>query len=206
MTEKAKKNIYTVFFMTLITVIFITALAYTHLKTRDRIKANAENFKKAAILSAAGVSFEKNSVADVYDMYIRETVSKKDSKKTYYVVLDETKTVNRYVFVTEGPGLWGVIIAAVGVEKDFKTLTGISFIKQDETPGLGARIEEPWFKAQFKGKIPPLVRVNEGEPTTVNQFDAITGATATSKAVQDIVNNFVMQEITTIVQEAGDSK
>lgn len=99
-----------------------------------------------------------------------------------------------------------VIIAAVGVEKDLKTLTGISFIKQDETPGLGARIEEPWFKAQFKGKVPPLGHVNEGEPTEKNQFDAITGATLTTKAVEDIINNLIQKDIPKFIQEAGDIK
>lgn len=202
MAAKLLKNIKTVVFMAAITVVFIASLSYAHLKTRDRISMNAENFKKASILYAAGISYEKTAIQSIFAANIAEKHTM-DGKKIYYEVLDAAKALKSYVFVTEGPGLWGGIIMAIGIEKDMKTLTGIAFIAQNETPGLGARIEEEWFKKQFKGKIPPLVRVNEGEPTTNNQFDAITGATATSKAVQDIINSFVTQEVPKYVSE-GD--
>jgi Na+-transporting NADH:ubiquinone oxidoreductase subunit C len=75
------------------------------------------------------------------------------------------------------------------VEKDLKTLTGIEFIKQNETPGLGGRITESWFKEQFRGKRWPLTVVPEGDPAGDQEFQAITGATNTTNAVRDILNN-----------------
>jgi Na+-transporting NADH:ubiquinone oxidoreductase subunit C len=79
----------------------------------------------------------------------------------------------------------------VGFAADRQRLSGIDFLKQQETPGLGARIGEPWFKQQFKGKRGPFTTVGEGEPSAENQFDAITGATITSNAVKAIVNAVV---------------
>ena len=66
----------------------------------------------------------------------------------------------------------------------------IDFIKQNETPGLGARIEEEWFRKQFRGKTPPFTLVQEDtENTAPDEINAITGATYTSSYVRDMVNN-----------------
>ena len=43
----------------------------------------------------------------------------------------------------------GKIDAVIGIKRDFKELTGISFTANNETPGLGARITEKWFCEQF---------------------------------------------------------
>ena len=68
-------------------------------------------------------------------------------------------------------------------------MTGIDFIAQNETPGLGARIEESWFKDQFIGKTPPFTLVDEGTQNKAsNEIDGITGATYTSRYVRDMVN------------------
>lgn len=202
MPAKVLKNVKTVLFMIAITVVFISALSFAHLKTRDRIRVNAENFKKASILYAAGIPFEKNTIRNLYTENITEKLSP-DGTAMYYAVIDAAKVVKSYVFIAEGPGLWGGIIMAIGIEKDLKTLTSISFIAQNETPGLGARIDEEWFKRQFKGKTPPLDTSKEGSVATVSQFDAITGATATSKAVQDIINSFMKNELPKYISE-GD--
>jgi Na+-transporting NADH:ubiquinone oxidoreductase subunit C len=85
--------------------------------------------------------------------------------------------------------LWGEIESVVGVEKDLKTLTGIEFIEQNETPGLGGRITEGWFKEQFRGKRWPLEVVPEGEPAGDQEFQAITGATNTTNGVKGILND-----------------
>ncbi|NLG24948.1 MAG: FMN-binding protein [Clostridiales bacterium] len=61
------------------------------------------------------------------------------------------------------------------------TVGGDSF---NETPGLGARAQEPEFGAQFVGKTYP-VALGEG-------IDAISGATITSTAVVDAVNQALL--------------
>ena len=69
-------------------------------------------------------------------------------------------------------------------------------LEQKETPGLGARIEEPWFTDQFKGLAlawndPQGQRVLVGAnpaPNAANEVDAITGATQTSMALMRFFN------------------
>jgi len=53
----------------------------------------------------------------------------------------------------EGQGFWARIRGIVGIAADRKTVTGITFYEQSETPGLGAEIVRPAFRNQFKGKL-----------------------------------------------------
>ena len=84
-------------------------------------------------------------------------------------------------------------------------------MEDNETPGLGGRINEPWFKNQFEGEEIPAdgieVRALEGEgdPDATNGVvDSITGATRTSESIESIVNNQIEQLRSAEVQEAFD--
>jgi Na+-transporting NADH:ubiquinone oxidoreductase, subunit NqrC len=73
----------------------------------------------------------------------------------------------------------------------------VDFISQNETPGLGGRIEENWFKEQFKseklidGRITVTAIGQADENHENGKVDAITGATQTSKAVEKIINEYL---------------
>jgi Na+-transporting NADH:ubiquinone oxidoreductase subunit C len=111
---------------------------------------------------------------------------------TYRITDRGTGRQTGTVHIRTGAGLWGTITAAVGLDDSGRAVSGISFLKQNETPGLGARIDEPWFKAQFKGKTGPFRMVPEGTRSTApDEFDAITGATVTSTAVRDMLNGML---------------
>ena len=106
----------------------------------------------------------------------------------------------RHVLPIGGPGLWGQIEGVAGLNSDLDRLTGVDFTVQIETPGLGGRIVELWFREQFRGKTGPLSRVPERtEGEGANQFDAITGATITSTAVEDMLNR-VFEEAPGIIR------
>ncbi|MDC7246170.1 MAG: FMN-binding protein, partial [Sphaerochaetaceae bacterium] len=98
-----------------------------------------------------------------------------------------------------GAGLWGPITIVVGFV-DESTLSGVSILSQNETPGLGARIEEPWFTAQFSGKSGPFTFVEEGTASADDEIDSITGATRTSQAFRTIINS-VIDDGPTIYEE-----
>ena len=96
-----------------------------------------------------------------------------------------------------GAGLWGPIWGYVGFEKDLNTIKAVCFGHKGETPGLGAKIaDEPSFAAAFVGKT-----VGEGEilfeivkpanrQTENNGVDAISGATITSQALGNTLNQW----------------
>ena len=58
--------------------------------------------------------------------------------------------IHSYGFLMKGMGLWGSISAFAAVSSDLKSMIGIDFLEQVETPGLGARITEQEFKYFFR--------------------------------------------------------
>ena len=178
--SKLKEALYTIIFMVVMTAICVGGVSIVYQKSKAQITLNEEMFLRKAVLLAADILPEKadaKMVSQVFDERVKK-------EKEYYLVNN-----GNYVFPVTGTGLWGKIDAVVGVKKDGRTLTGISFTKNNETPGLGARITESWFCNQFKGKVGPMSFVSEGTKNDKpDQFDAITGATITTRAVQRMVN------------------
>ncbi len=57
-----------------------------------------------------------------------------------------------YVIPISGYGLWDFIGGYLAIKPDGKTVIGISWYEQKETPGLGANIAEADWQSQFPGK------------------------------------------------------
>ncbi len=101
----------------------------------------------------------------------------------------------RSVFVRqqEGTGWLGKITLLVAFDVEKSLVLGLDVLEHGETPGLGAGIVEKPFCEQFRGlpAVPGVtackVKVRDGE------FDGISGATMTSKAVEEIVNNAISE-------------
>ena len=76
------------------------------------------------------------------------------------------------------------------VGPDLKTIKGIEVLDHTETPGLGGRMTEEEFKRQFVGKKlkPRLSLVRGRESIGPNEVHAITGASYTSKGIENIIN------------------
>ena len=185
--SKTKRRVRMILFMALISTLFVTAVSAVHLATRTIIKRNESLFIKKSVLYTAGLKVPSDP--KLLDELFTKTVKhfKGPAGLTHYRVLRDGKTI--WVFTQSGSGLWGEIKAHIGFTGDLKSIAGIDFIVQNETPGLGARIAESWFREQFRGKTGPLTMVPEGTKNEgPRQFDAITGATVTSTAVQSIVN------------------
>ncbi len=176
--------IYTIVFMFIISVIFTGVLAAADSLTADKIEANRVFAEKKAILAALALDQDGSDPESVYDQRVN-TVQIRD--KTIYSGMDEDGSVVSYALQFTGSGLWGTISGFIGVLADLTAITGIEFTDQNETPGLGGRITEDWFKEQFAGvKIDLSKRIQYGDG-----IDAIAGATSSSNAVLDLINDFL---------------
>ncbi len=83
-------------------------------------------------------------------------------------------------FETQGKGFGGEIGVVLGIDVSEDTLAGIGITSHSETPGLGARIAEPGFIANFQGlSMDGVVKVRADG----GGVDAISGATISSRAV-----------------------
>ena len=102
----------------------------------------------------------------------------------------------KIVIPVYGAGLWGPVWGYVAFEPDRYTIAGVYFDHEGETPGLGAKIkDEPWFREKFAGKTvewgdTPAFRLEKNAEASgaANAVDAITGATMTSKGLNDALN------------------
>ena len=142
-------------------------LSLTNLLTKDRIaQLVLQNEAKAMSRIFSDVEFTKGTA---------------DVGCDYYLAGDKG-----YVFTVKTSGYGGEISVMVGVNSD-KTVKGIEIIDvSSETVGLGQNAATPEFTSSFKGLKNGISVVING--ATGNQINALTGATISSQAVTDAVN------------------
>ncbi len=114
-------------------------------------------------------------------------------KKLYKYVKDGTLQGVGFVETKLGYGYnkSSVMSFFICVEPDMETLKGIEVLDHSETPGLGGRLTEDQFKRQFAGKkLKPKITMAKGRKAEGSrEFDAITGATNTSRGVEEFIND-----------------
>ena len=102
------------------------------------------------------------------------------------------------VLPIRGAGMWGPMLGYIAVADNCNTVKGLTFYQHAETPGLGAEVDNPKWKAQWPGKevykgdsvAIKVVKNGSFDPnsaTAVNTVDGLAGATVTSTKVSNIV-------------------
>ncbi len=110
-----------------------------------------------------------------------------------YVKNDAAGKPEMVVLPIQGYGLWGTIYGFLTLESDMNTIKGISFYEHKETPGLGARIEEPEWRAKWSGihsydeSGEVATGVTKAGNPKENWVDGISGATLTSRGVSNMI-------------------
>lgn len=110
-----------------------------------------------------------------------------------YLLRDERGDVSLAILPISGSGYNGPIDAILALEDDMTTIAGLAITGQSETPGLGARIEEPAWLSQFPGtRVADAsgdlrFAVARGASGNEYEVDGITGATRTSNAITQMV-------------------
>lgn len=116
-------------------------------------------------------------------------------------LLGEGDDFKRVVLPIHGYGLWSTLYGFISLEGNANTIEGLGFYAHAETPGLGGEVDNPRWKSQWVGKE----LYNEGELTEPkiqlvkggvdanaegkeHKVDALSGATLTSRGVQQLVN------------------
>jgi len=188
-SKKKKPILYPVVFMIVIAAVFTTALASLNAVTLDLVETQEAVKNQRSILYVFGQEVPEGlkEIQISFEALVTEETIKEIS---YYVATENDETIG-YAFPFQGSGLWGTIWGYVAITPDFSEIIGIDFIKHAETPGLGGRISEQWYRDQFRG-----IRIDEDmgdiiiyRPSNGGNADAITGATLTSNAVRNMIND-----------------
>ena len=89
--------------------------------------------------------------------------------------------------MTSTEGSQANITLSIGVTNE-GVLNGYATTSISETPGLGSKVADDAFKAQFAGKDVEEYVVEKATVTSDNQILAVSGATISSRAVTNAVN------------------
>ncbi len=119
----------------------------------------------------------------------------KKAKSTVYRAVSDAGKCAGWVFNASGSGFADKIELVVAVDKDFQKIAGFDILTSNETPGFGDRIKLPWYRNQFAGApSEKLQLVKTGDAEKIDsKIVAVTGATVSSEAVVEIINNSITQ-------------
>ena len=190
-----KGNFYTVIFAAILGVVCAFLLTAAAQITKPRAEANKKAEQIKNIFAALSIPFDEKSTAEQLQATFDQSITVNELVEGINLYTYNSPDDAAIAVDLAGPGLWGPIKGFLALEKDNKTIRGITFYEQEETPGLGAEISTPAFTFQFKGKSiydssgkPGIVIKGKKENNPINEVDAISGATITSDKVQELVN------------------
>ena len=152
-------------------------LAGTNLLTKDKIAQiaiQAETQAKTAVFP------EAKTFSDA------KTVDVNGTSYTYYDAQDDSGKIVGYVFSITTKSYGGDLSAMVGVSAETDKITGVEITAINDTPGLGLKVNSEDFLSQYTDRT-GTIGVNKNESTDT-EIQAVSGATISSKAVTNAVN------------------
>ena len=125
------------------------------------------------------------------------SIKKREKFSKVYIEYKDDK-INTLILPVRGYGLWGILYGYLAIKSDFNTVAGLEFYEHKETPGLGAEIDNPKWKALWKGK---KIYQENGEVSlkvikgnvlassdNINyEVDGLSGATLTCNGVTNLI-------------------
>lgn len=118
-------------------------------------------------------------------------INRRSNSAVVYLVKNETGVINTVVLPIIGSGLWDLMYGYIGLEADLNTVKSVIYSDHKETPGLGAEVLNPKWKALWPGKKiyndagEVKVKLVKGgaKANDIHGVDALSGATLTSNGV-----------------------
>lgn len=216
---KTDSNVYTIIYAAVMVILVALGLSFTHQALSERQTKNVQIDKMQQILRSLKMDIAADEAEDTYsklisDAYLIETetgekdessvgakptdpafmtnVSAGEGFPVYEAEIDGDK---KYILPLDGKGLWGPIWGYIAVNSDGKTVYGVEFGHDSETPGLGAEITHLPFRKQFEGKelfkdgeFKSIAVVKKGKTISDKDYvDAISGGTITSQGVDAMI-------------------
>jgi Na+-transporting NADH:ubiquinone oxidoreductase subunit C len=147
----------------------------------DQLKSTRDSNLSKPLSAADDIAIIKN----------RENVGK------FFIVRDQNNNIDKLILPIRGYGLWGTLFGYVAIEEDFNTVAGLEFYEHKETPGLGAEVDNPRWKALWPGKkiykddkvVLSVIKgkVQTGDVNSNYKVDGLSGATLTSRGVNNML-------------------
>jgi len=157
--------------------------------------ADAESFDLKEAAKKPELSVEIPSNEDFAGIKRREKQTK------IYLVTNQEGGVDQIILPVRGKGLWSTMWGLLSLDGDCRTVRGLTFYEDGETPGLGGEINNPKWKASWGNPDCPKVLFDEQGSVKISffkgtvscdmndsqhKFDALAGATITTRGVENM--------------------
>lgn len=162
-------------------------LGYINQLTKEPIAAYENGKKNEAyqMVFKDGKSFEEDM--ELSKKLESASFSGAEIKEVLVAKDDANNSIGYVLNLVAKEGYGGDITLAIGVKTD-AVMTGMRVISHSETASLGEKCTEEAFQAQFNGLVGPEIQYSKTGKQEKNEFDAISGATITSKALNVAIN------------------
>jgi Na+-transporting NADH:ubiquinone oxidoreductase subunit C len=153
---------------------------------------NIDEYDQLTATKNPALSIKVDASDDIAIIKNRENIGK------IYILRNEIGEIDKLILPIRGYGLWGTLYGYIAIRDDFNTVSGIEFYEHKETPGLGAEVDNPKWKASWKGKkiykdnevVLSVIKgkVDESDLQSTYKVDGLSGATITSRGVTNMVS------------------
>ncbi|MBM4153112.1 MAG: FMN-binding protein [Kiritimatiellaceae bacterium] len=210
------KRLKTVPFMLVIALLYGAGVTGLHLSTVKTVEQNTRFLEEKTLVELFKLgdvhTLAKDKISQIVATQIdrSETITDPQTGKKIELLKaydnPDRKNLVAYGIPFSGIGFWAEIKGYIAMDSQLKKTVGMKVMSQTETPGLGGRIEEPFFMQPFIDGLditPPAENKNylymgsqggkpkEGTAQYGRTFDAITGATQTTLAMERMLNSAV---------------
>jgi len=197
--------LYVLGFTAAISVVLTAAITSLQVATAARVRQNEALREEKALVSVFGLGdaakMSPAEIAAAARQRVERGTAVRDPETGRAFDVFRVRgagggSVEAIAFRFAGTGFWARITGLMALKPDLSQVTGLVFLDQAETPGLGGRIMEKEFQDRFTGLnvTPPaegarFIYIGGGapagpsDPRAGRYVDAITGATQTSLAV-----------------------
>ncbi|WP_068546063.1 Na(+)-translocating NADH-quinone reductase subunit C [Thalassotalea crassostreae] len=172
---------------------FVTA-KMIDLNTGEYIEGNPDMFEERREARDVSKSIKpENDIAGI---------NRRANSAVVYLVRNGAGTIDTIILPIVGSGLWDLMYGFIGLETDANTVKSVIYSDHKETPGLGAEVLNPKWKALWPGKKmfndegEIAIRIVKGNAKAgdIHDVDGLSGATLTSVGVEKTIHFWLGEE------------
>lgn len=182
-------------------VVCALLIVFTFEVSKPRIKQlKQEALEKAIGKVIPGITSSKTFILNTNGTFAPHT-GEANGNQLVYAGYDASNQLKGIAIEAAGQGYADIIRVLYGYDPESQSIIGFYVLESKETPGLGDKIEkDPTFLANFEKLEVALetsgdslkneiITVKKGMKQHPWEIDGITGATISSRAIGDILNN-----------------
>jgi len=184
----------------LISLCSAAGLAFSYALTRDEIRRQQLLERDRGLAAVFGIEFDENDPERPWHQVSAPAAPDRNAPPPVFAATDPKTGRTLFAAMGSARGYSSKIEVIVAIDPgkggpDAARIRAMKVVRQNDTPGLGNRCQEPAFQRQFEGLLLGRLELKKGvpyrQPGSDQPIAAITGATITSNAVLKAVRRAV---------------